>query len=131
MANQNAQSGSSSSAPVFNFTLGNEIVGLFRPPAPQLPAAAMPPHIYHDRNMSTTLLLHPSRAPGTDMPISQFCTNFGLGPAIIKKFENNFYMDARVLRFVTMDELKEMDFRLGEIAGLRDAVERWSVPKDG
>ena len=86
MANQNAQSGSSFLAPVFNFMLGNEIIGLFQPPAPQLPAAAMETlHISHEHNMSTLLLLHPSCAPGTNMPISKFCTNYGLGPVTSKK----------------------------------------------
>jgi hypothetical protein len=30
---------------------------------------------------------------------------------------------------VTIQELKEMDFHLGKIASLRDAVEVWSVSK--
>jgi hypothetical protein len=47
----------------------------------------------------------------------------------LNKFTENFYKHARALRFVTIDELKEMGFRLGEIAGLRDAVESWSVPR--
>lgn len=67
--------------------------------------------------------------PGPDMPLSKFCQQYDLGPNILKKLQDNYYSDARVLRFVTIDELKEMDFRLGEIAGLRDAVERWSIPK--
>jgi len=81
--------------------------------------------------MSTMLLLHPSCVPGTNMPISQFFTNCDLRPATIKKFKNNLHLDAHVLQFVMMDELKEMDFHLREIASLRDAVERWSVLKDG
>jgi len=32
-----------------------------------------------------------------------------------------------MLRFVQIEELKEMQFLLGEIAGLKDAVERWSI----
>jgi hypothetical protein len=50
-----------------------------------------------------------------------------LGDNIHSKFINNAYKEARFLRFVTIAELKEMGFQLGEIAALRDAVERWSV----
>lgn len=64
------------------------------------------------------------------MPLREFCTKYGLGLHTLKKFEDNYYTDARVLRFVTIDELKQMEFRLGEIAGLRDAVELWSVPNN-
>jgi hypothetical protein len=63
------------------------------------------------------------------MPLQQFCMDFKLGDEVFKKFQENGYQDARVLRFVTIDELKEMKFRLGEIAALRDAVEMWSVPR--
>jgi hypothetical protein len=34
----------------------------------------------------------------------------------------------RMLRFIRIDELKEMEFCLWDIAGLKEAVERWSVP---
>ena len=51
------------------------------------------------------------------MPLSQFCTNYSLGPKTPKKFKQNYYMNACVLRFVMINELKEMDLRLGEITG--------------
>jgi hypothetical protein len=63
---------------------------------------------------------------GEDMPITQFCAKYELGKGVLEKFEENSYSHARMLRFVTIEELKEMKFRLGEIAALRDAVDRWS-----
>lgn len=81
-----------------------------------------------DHNLSSSLLHH-SCVPGADMPLSQFCTDYGLGPKTLKKFEQHYYMNACILRFVTINELKQMDFHLGEIAGLRDAVERRSSVK--
>ncbi|KAG2063051.1 hypothetical protein BDR04DRAFT_1164312 [Suillus decipiens] len=118
----------STSAPVFNFTIANEALDIFRP---QLPAVAATPAVFtsHSSDPSCTTLLHPSRARGKDIPLDEFCTEYDLGNDIHTKFIQNAYKEARFLRFVTIAELKEMGFRLGEIAALRDAVERWSVPR--
>ena len=37
-------------------------------------------------------------------------------------------MITRNLRFITLDNLTEMGFKLGEKAALQDAIECWSVP---
>jgi hypothetical protein len=58
-----------------------------------------------------------------------FCAEYDLGDNILSKLIKNAYKEARFLRFVTIAELKEMGFQLGEIAAIRDAVERWSVPR--
>jgi hypothetical protein len=114
----------SANNPTINFTLGSELVNIFRQQAPPLPivTATAPPH-------DILTLLHPSRVPGRDMPIEEFCATHDLGPTILEKLQENFFMHARVLRFLTIQELKDMNFRLGEIASLRDAVEGWSAPK--
>jgi hypothetical protein len=106
---------------VFNFSIGNEVLGLLCPPG-ALPAPSAPTH----NNLSSPFLLTPSRSPGNDMPLSQFCTQYWLAPNILKILEENSYVHARTLRFVRIDELKEMCFCLGEIAAFRDAVEVWS-----
>jgi hypothetical protein len=49
---------------------------------------------------------------------------YELGKGIEKKFIENSYLHTCVLCFLTIDELKEMRFRLGEIAALRDAAEQ-------
>jgi hypothetical protein len=128
IAAQNTKTGSSNTSPIFNISLGNDILDIFRPPPPPnpIPVPLSAPPVY---NAPSSLLLHPSRVPGPDIPLSEFCEQYSLGPNILRKLQDNFYTHARVLRFVTIDELKEMDFRLGEIAELRDAVERWSIPK--
>jgi hypothetical protein len=126
MANQNAAAGSSS-APVFNFTLGNDILSIFRPLNPAQEAPAPIPAQNNTNTINNDLLLQPSRAPGPDLPIAQFCTEYGLSSQTAEKFTENCYMHARVLHFVAIEELKQMGFRLGEIAGLCDVVERWSV----
>ena len=65
------------------------------------------------------------------MPIINFCDLYDLGDAILQKFLNNGYACSRMLRFVQLTELKEMNFMLGEVAAMKDAVERWSIPAHG
>lgn len=139
--NMQNQKNTSSTAPVFNLTIGNDIVNQllghradFPGPPPLAPHPAAPGPVplapaatIYDLQCPT--LLHTSRLPGQDMPLNQFCINFKLGDMVFEKLRDNGYQDARVLRFLTIDELKEMNFRLGEIAALRDAVEMWSVPR--
>ena len=61
------------------------------------------------------------------MAIDEFCKVYQLSDGITKKLTENSYTYARMLRFVTIEEVKQMDFRLGEIAALRNAVDQWSV----
>lgn len=135
--NMQNQKNTSSTAPIFNLTIGNDIVhqllgprGTDLPPLaphPTAPQALAPAAMIYDLQCPT--LLHTSRLPGQDMSLSQFCINYKLGDMVFERLRDNGYQDARVLRFLTIDELKEMKFRLGEIAALRDAVEIWSVPR--
>ena len=67
---------------------------------------------------------------GPDMPIAQFCENYGLQPAIHQKLDENGYDYARNLRFITLENLAEMGFKLGERAAIQDAVERWAVRRN-
>jgi hypothetical protein len=48
---------------------------------------------------------------------------------MLTKLQDNAYADASQLQFVQIADLKDMEFKLGEIASLRVAVERWSVPR--
>jgi hypothetical protein len=61
------------------------------------------------------------------MTITEFCTQYGLCESMAKKFNTHGYERARVLRFLTVDDANGIGLRLGELAELRDAIERWSV----
>ncbi|KAH7907681.1 hypothetical protein BJ138DRAFT_1014114, partial [Hygrophoropsis aurantiaca] len=113
-------------APVFNFTIGNEVLNLLRPPQlqPAAPAIANP---NAPADILCLTLLPPSRDAGPDMPLEKFCTEYDLDQSVYEKFKANSFKNARSLRFVTISELKEMAFQIGEITELRDAVERWST----
>lgn len=79
-------------------------------------------------SIANNMLLKSSNDIGPDMSISDFCTSFGLQASILEKLDSNAYDFARNLRFISLDNLTEMGFKLGERAALQDAVERWSVP---
>ena len=89
------------------------------------PHAPVPSRTLYDLQCPT--LLQENRAPGIDMPIAEFCDAFGLTDGIKDKLIKNKYSFSRVLRFVTIQDLKEMSFQNGEIALLRDAADRWST----
>jgi hypothetical protein len=124
-------------APVINFTFGSDVIEqldrFIRPPtvpayapAPAAPAPAYTPaDAAGQYNLLCPTLIQAGRVPGHDMPIADFCVMFDLGDGITKKLLDNSYRHARMLRFVTIDELKQMNFHLGEIAAFRDGVERW------
>jgi hypothetical protein len=107
------------SAPIFNFSIGNEVAQLFNPGAPiraTAPAATAIP----------STLLPPTRVPGPDLPIADFCQQHQLDNDVLHKLMDNRYKNVRTLRFITIADLKEMGFLPGEIGELRDAVEKWS-----
>ncbi|KAG6905939.1 hypothetical protein DXG01_016784 [Tephrocybe rancida] len=136
----NAQQNKNSppTAPVFNLTIGSDITNRFFPPAAQAPApptaaasSTLAPAAIINSNsydLQCPTILQPSCAPGVAMPLAEFCNKYDLSNTVLQKLSDNSYNSAQVLRFVTVDELKAMDFRMGEVAAFRDAVEQWSVP---
>ncbi|KAF8968729.1 hypothetical protein BDZ97DRAFT_1755027 [Flammula alnicola] len=125
---QNAKGSATSSVPVFNISVGDGILDLFRPARAAVPDAPAPQMLAGPAHVNK-MLLNPACDVGPDMPIAQFCDSFGLQRSVLEKLEENAYDFARNLRFITLDNLTEMSFKLGEKAALQDAVERWSVPR--
>jgi hypothetical protein len=66
---------------------------------------------------------------GPEMTVLDFCTTYGLPTPILNKLVENAYTHASHLRFVSLKDLDEMGFKGGEKAGLRDAIEHWSLPR--
>lgn len=126
MNEQAAKSSTSAaaSAPVFNISVGDGVLDLFRPclPVQDAPVPVLPATM-------SQMVLSPARNVGPDISIAEFCALYSLQPSVQKKLDENSYDHARLLRFVSLDNLGEMGFKLGERAALLDAVERWSVPR--
>jgi hypothetical protein len=133
-----AQNKPAPAAPVFNLTIGADVVDLLRgnvraPAAAPDPAVPAPP--YQDilvppppppppnlpvpsYDLKCPTLLQPNRLPGVDMTITEFCTQYGLVESMAKKFNAHGYERARVLRFLTVDDANGIGLRLGELAEL-------------
>jgi hypothetical protein len=132
-------------APVFNLIISKDIIDVLRPQPqetvaePLQPTLPTPMPVLHQAlplvpatntplyDFNCPTIIQDGHAPGPDMAIDMFCTQYQLGEGILKKLTDNSYTHARMFRFVTIQDLKEMHFRLGEVAGLRDAVDRWST----
>lgn len=115
-----AQNVPQSTAPIFNLNVGAEVLSLFRP------SSQAPPSSDQESNLSSKLLLS-SREIGPDMALDIFCASYDLSAGILDKLTSNDYTHARFLRYITIKDLEEMEFKKGQIAALRDAVEAWSV----
>ncbi|KAK7021601.1 hypothetical protein R3P38DRAFT_3541263 [Favolaschia claudopus] len=106
-----------SNAPVINFNIPDALVGLMsgrqNPPAAGAPA---PP--------TTAMLLPPNTQVGPSSSILDFCAVYGLSADISTKLTTNGYQDTDVFYLVSIDDLKEMQFTLGQIAQLREAVRK-------
>jgi hypothetical protein len=72
-------------------------------------------------------LLQTNRKPGPDMTLEVFCATYELDDAIRDRFKENRYKHARMLRYLTTKDMEGMKFWAGEIAEVRDAIDRWSA----
>ena len=63
------------------------------------------------------------------MTIAKFCAQYELGDGTQLNFVAHGYEGVCVLRFITLTDVTKIELRLGEIAELRDAIERWSVSR--
>ena len=61
------------------------------------------------------------------MTLEVFCATYQLNDAIRDRFKEHRYKHARMLRYLTIKDMEGMKFWAGEIAEVRDAIDRWSV----
>ena len=143
---QQQQQAGTGAAPIINFSFGKEFTDLFRgpaaanaanaeppiytPPVPaQNPNAAIPVYtaapITYD--LACLTLLQANRKPGIDMPLEAFCKEYELDEGIRDRFQEHRYKHTRSFRFLTVADMEKMMFMAGEIAEVRDAIDRWSV----
>jgi hypothetical protein len=110
--------------PVFNMNGAFDFLHPLLPPAAAAPAIVAPNALL--ASFSVTLLPL-ARSTGPDMKLEVFGTTYELSPKIIEKLMANDYLHACYLCFILVKELEDMEFTMGKIAALRDAVETWSV----
>ncbi|KAJ7315001.1 hypothetical protein DFH08DRAFT_820969 [Mycena albidolilacea] len=68
------------------------------------------------------------------MPMNRTCSfprihsPYNLDDYILEKLTANRYKNASAFRFIRLIDLEKMEFLLGDIAELQDAVRQWAVP---
>ena len=124
-------------APTINFSIGKELMDFLRPAAPEppvrVPVESLAPPMYtaplpqKTFDISCPTLLQNNRKIGLDMTLEAFCTMYDLDDAIRDRFKEHRYKHARMFRYLTMKDMEAMKFWAGEIAEVRDAIDKWSV----
>lgn len=122
-------------APVINVTFGREFTDLIqgRDAANAAPQNAPPPvytdppiPVQHHYDLTCPTLLQVNRRQGVDMPLDMFCQQYELDDGIRDRFKQHRYKHARMFRYLTVKDMENMVFMAGEIAEVRDAIDRWS-----
>jgi hypothetical protein len=93
---------------------GAQVFNQMAPPA--LPAINLP-------------LLCTDLSPGERLTIADFCSRYSLAADIHKRLIENGFSTSLALQRVTVSDLKEMGFKMGEVAELEEAVEMWAHDK--
>jgi hypothetical protein len=81
--------------------------------------------IKSDRN--TSPLLSPNCKPGPCLSINDFCLTYSLADEICMCLTKNGFSSSLALCLITVDDLKEMGFKMGEVAEIEEAVEAWAA----
>ncbi|KAG1884553.1 hypothetical protein F4604DRAFT_1918984 [Suillus subluteus] len=128
LAEQNAAQSTpdppASTVPTINFNLPNDIFSFLRPASAPLPTT--PGQTNALVNSADMPVLPVSARPGPDLSLANFCAVYDLSPDIHAKLTENGYTGTRTIRYIVVSELKEMGFKNGEIAAMKDAVARWA-----
>src|SRR5882762_4722006 len=121
--------------PIFNITLGNDFANILRPPpapalvlAPFTPAPPPPAALQLHVAPQYPSLIPPTQEPGIDMPLSDFCAQYGLSTSVLNKLTTNGFIRTSSLLFIQTVDLGTIGFLLGEVAEMKDVVEQWAVP---
>lgn len=98
------------------------------------PAPAPPPYPFMPHNISippaSLSLLPIAHTAGPSLALEDFCSQYQVDLAVRQKLFDEGYKTSHHLQYATVSELKEAGFRIGEIASLKDAFARWSIPSD-
>ncbi|KAG1722738.1 uncharacterized protein EDB91DRAFT_1230512 [Suillus paluster] len=113
--------------PVINFNIPPELLAVFRPPAvlnSDIPQPA-PAGSRTEGDRSQDSLIPYGVPHGPTFSLNEFCSNYTLSNDIRTKLHQNGYTGTETICYILISELKEMEFKLGEIAAMRAAMKRW------
>ena len=76
-------------------------------------------------------LLPTSAQPRSPLALSDFCMVYALDTRILSCFTENGYVTLNQLSYTTVHNLKEMEFKRGDIAAIQCAIARWLQDSHG
>ena len=126
---ERAQPGNQPAGPVINFNIPPELLTAFCPPDDNIhpsrstPIIAAAPHS-EGETPQDSLIPHGVQY-GPTLSLHQFCHDYNLSDNILAKLSDNGYTGTETVCYVLISELKEMGFKLGEIAAMRAAMKHW------
>ena len=90
------------------------------PIAPPLPQALAP------TASVDTIILPPNHSEGPKMDIETFCSVYSLSEGFLSCFWEHRISGTHTFAHISSKDLKEMDFKIGEIIDIKEAVKEWS-----
>ena len=93
-------------------------------PGPAAPGPAAPTV----QAANSHMLLPHDRIPGSRLTLADFCAIYELTENIQTKLDENGYNGSHTFRFAELQDLKDAGLKAGEIAQMKDAIWRWSLP---
>lgn len=103
---------------VINVVLPNNIGGY-----PTFPAAVPQAQVFAPAADSPLLPANLSQGPKMD--IESFCSIYSLSDDLLSRFREHRVSGTHAFAHISIKELKEMDFKIGEIIDVKEAVTEW------
>jgi hypothetical protein len=117
-------------APIINVVLPNNLNAGGYPVYPTVPNNEPPvaplPQALSPAVDSSSYLLPPNHSEGPKMDIETFCFFISLSEDLLSHFREHRISGTHAFAHISTKELKEMDFKIGEIIDIKEAVKEWS-----
>ena len=119
----------SPAAPIVNVVLPNDMFDMYHVATP-IPIPAVGPAVTptHPHPPTTSNLIPAHLHPSPCIRINEFCNLYHLGENIVQQLKENGFTGTQAFRFIETKDLKDMGFKPGEIADLKDVIEVWAMP---
>jgi hypothetical protein len=117
------------SGPVINFNIPPELLAVFRPAANNATPQPAVPGSHAKAEHPQDILIPDDAQHGLTLSLDEFCNNYSLSGDIRAKLSENGYTGTETICYILVPDLKEMGFKLGEIAAMRAAMKRWCTGK--
>jgi hypothetical protein len=107
-------------APIINVVLPNNFAGYPTHAASAGGPATMPFTPAADSPLLTAILTE-----GSKMDIEMFCSIYSLSNDLLSRFQERRVSGTHAFAHISVKELKEMGFKIGEIIDVKEAIMNW------